>query len=88
MVTMQSLRNAAKHVRMGVPRLRRLIEDGKLPAFKVGGTDDRPRLRVKLEDVERVVQQEMIYIPQKIKQQRHRRQTPKSAFVDPAFQDL
>ena len=82
-----SIRTAARALRLGVPKLKRLINEGKLQAFKIGGTDDRPYLRVDLQEAERAIREDARYIPPSLRQQRRHRR-PAASAVDPAFQDL
>ena len=57
------LRAAARLVGVGVPRLQRLIREGKLSARRYGGTDSVPRLKVNADEVRRAWADAMTYTP-------------------------
>ena len=58
-----SLRAAARLVGVGVPRLQRLIGEGKLSARHVGGSDREPWLKVNPAEVRRVWREQAAYKP-------------------------
>jgi excisionase family DNA binding protein len=83
------IREAAKRVGMGVPRLRKLIEQGKLKAYRAGGSDAEPWLRIDVAELEQV-KSALVYVPagEPIKSRPLRMARAASSHVHPAFQHL
>jgi hypothetical protein len=57
-----SVRQAAKEIHRGHYYVRGLIESGRLVAIRAGGSERFPRLRVTLEDLKRVMAED-VYVP-------------------------
>jgi len=60
---MMSIRNAAKTIHRSATYVRGLVDAGKLPAIKAGGSGRYQRLRVDLQDLELVVKRDELYEP-------------------------
>jgi hypothetical protein len=60
---LKSLRAEAKRVGKRREYLQRLVDDGSLKAYRVGGTVDKPLLGVRPEDVDRAMLVEMQHVP-------------------------
>jgi hypothetical protein len=67
------IRKAARLMGWGVSRVRRLVDTGKLIAYKVGGNDEAPRLQVDVDELERVIRRESVYVPPGLPERRRRR---------------
>lgn len=84
------LRAAARLVGVGVPRLQRMIHEGRLSARRYGGSDSAPRLKVNAAEVRRAWADAMAYTPAgatakaAAKPTRHQ----VGSYVHPAFRDL
>jgi excisionase family DNA binding protein len=79
-----TVRKAAKLVRRGRNHVRQLIEAGEVKAFRFGGTDKRPRLRVNPADVQSAIERNYEYRPKSETKRRSRRSNLPEVEIDPA----
>ena len=78
-----SLGKAAKAIGKSRSYVRALIESGKLTAYKVGGSEDRPWLEVYQDELRTVHDAECIYVPKALRKKRQARRVYKSYELDP-----
>lgn len=71
------IRQAAKALRKSRAFVRELIEGGEVTAYRSGGKDDAPRLRVYLEEVKEAVERRTIYVPASLKKSGAKRPSSK-----------
>lgn len=86
-----SIREAAKVVHCRRSRVKQLIEEGKVTAWRVGGTEKKPRLNVDVEELRRVVDRENLYVPTGFTRSdvvKRRRSSSLSSSLDPTALDL
>lgn len=88
-----SIRNAAKAIHRSRPFVKGLVEQGKLRAWRAGGTAKHPRLQVDLEELKTVVERETLYVPQglnrsDVARNRARRSSASSLGLDPCVANL
>lgn len=62
------IRQAAREAHKSRRYVRDLIERGEITAFKSGGRDDAPRLRVKLSELLAAIERDSIYVPPALRQ--------------------
>lgn len=62
-----TVREAARTEHVSREYVRKLIDAGKLQAIRRGGTDDAPRLRVRVSDLRDAIAADSVYIPPKFR---------------------
>jgi hypothetical protein len=79
-----SIRRASSLVHKGHQYIRSLIEAGKVSAWRNGGSVARPRLVVKIGELQKAIEADTLYIPKP----KNRTYRPINGRIDRAMQDL
>jgi hypothetical protein len=58
-----SIRHAARAVHRSQRVIRKLVEDGFLTAYRAGGSDSAPRLRVYVQETRVALAEASVYVP-------------------------
>jgi hypothetical protein len=81
------IRDAAKAVRKSERYIRKhYVDTLKVKAFRMGGTDEHPRLRIYVEDLIAAIERDAVYLPPGFKSQEQatKRRRAHSAELHPA----
>jgi hypothetical protein len=69
-----SIKAAARAIGKKPAFVRKLVDEGRIVAYRVGGSDAAPRLQVILADLEAYIRRDCVYVPPGLRK-RHRQQT-------------
>lgn len=82
-----SIKSAARAIGKKPAFVRKLVDEGIIVAYRVGGSDAVPRLQVELADVEAYIRKECVYVPPTLRKRHRAKSTRDPVKFDPAVED-